>query len=52
MSISCTTTRAALLVRRRDFGSETFWSDKIGAPYAKVGPDAPWTSLSASKYAA
>jgi len=22
------------------------------APYAKVGPDAPWTSLSASKYAA
>src|SRR6266508_5237688 len=31
MSISCTTTRAALWVRRRDFGSETFWSDKIGA---------------------
>jgi acyl-CoA dehydrogenase len=37
---------------RRDFGSETFWGDKIGAAYAKAGPEALWASLSASKYAA
>ncbi|MBM3649144.1 MAG: acyl-CoA dehydrogenase [Alphaproteobacteria bacterium] len=41
-----------LWVWRRDFGSETFWGDKIGAAYAKAGPDALWASLSASRYAA
>ncbi len=41
-----------LWVWRRDFGSETFWGDKIGAAYAKAGPDALWASLSGSKYAA
>jgi acyl-CoA dehydrogenase len=41
-----------LWVWRRDFGSETFWGDKIGAAYAKAGPEALWASLSASKYAA
>jgi acyl-CoA dehydrogenase len=39
-----------LWVWRRDFGSETFWGDKIGAAYAKAGPDALWASLSGSKY--
>jgi alkylation response protein AidB-like acyl-CoA dehydrogenase len=41
-----------LWVWRRDFGSETFWGEKIGQAYAKAGPDALWASLSASKYAA
>ena len=41
-----------LWVWRRDFGSETFWGAKIGAAYAKAGPDALWVSLSGSKYAA
>ncbi len=41
-----------LWVWRRDFGSETFWGEKIGAAYAKAGPDVLWASLSASKYAA
>jgi acyl-CoA dehydrogenase len=41
-----------LWVWRRDFGSETFWGEKIGQAYAKAGPDALWPSLSASKYAA
>lgn len=41
-----------LWVWRRDFGSETFWGDRIGQAYAKAGPDALWASLSASKYAA
>ena len=41
-----------LWVWRRDFGSETYWGEKIGAAYAKAGPDALWASLSASKYAA
>lgn len=41
-----------LWVWRRDFGSETFWGEKIGASYAKAGPEALWASLSASKYAA
>lgn len=41
-----------LWVWRRDYGSETFWGDKIGAAYAKAGPDALWASLSASKFAA
>jgi acyl-CoA dehydrogenase len=41
-----------LWVWRRDFGSETYWGAKIGAAYAKAGPDALWASLSASRYAA
>ena len=41
-----------LWVWRRDFGSETFWGEKIGAAYAKAGPQALWAGLSASKYAA
>jgi acyl-CoA dehydrogenase len=41
-----------LWVWRRDFGSETYWGEKIGAAYAKAGPDALWASLTASKYAA
>jgi acyl-CoA dehydrogenase len=40
-----------LWVWRRDYGSETFWGDKIGAAYAKAGPDVLWASLSGSKYA-
>ncbi|MFZ5779194.1 MAG: acyl-CoA dehydrogenase family protein [Pseudomonadota bacterium] len=41
-----------LWVWRRDFGSETFWGDRIGMAYAKAGPDALWPALSASRYAA
>jgi acyl-CoA dehydrogenase len=41
-----------LWVWRRDYGSETFWGDRIGAAYAKAGPDALWSALSASRYAA
>ena len=41
-----------LWVWRRDFGSETFWGERIGAAYAKAGPDALWASLSGSRYAA
>jgi len=41
-----------LWVWRRDFGSETFWGEKIGQAYAKAGPEALWASLSASRYAA
>ena len=41
-----------LWVWRRDFGSESFWGEKIGEAYAKAGPQALWSSLSASKYAA
>ena len=41
-----------LWVWRRDFGSETYWGEKIGASYAKAGPQALWESLSASKFAA
>lgn len=41
-----------LWVWRRDFGSETFWGEKIGTAYAKAGPDVLWASLTASKYAA
>jgi acyl-CoA dehydrogenase len=41
-----------LWVWRRDFGSETFWGEKIGAAYAQAGPDALWPALSASRYAA
>jgi acyl-CoA dehydrogenase len=39
-----------LWVWRRDFGSESFWGEKIGAAYAKAGPDALWEGLSASRY--
>ena len=31
-----------LWVWRRDFGSETFWGEKIGTAYAKAGPQALW----------
>ncbi|WP_421998032.1 acyl-CoA dehydrogenase family protein [Reyranella sp.] len=41
-----------LWVWRRDFGSETFWGEKIGAAYAKAGPEALWPALSASRFAA
>ncbi len=41
-----------LWVWRRDFGSESFWGEKIGASYAKAGPEALWASLSGSRYAA
>jgi acyl-CoA dehydrogenase len=41
-----------LWVWRRDFGSETFWGEKIGSAYAKAGPQALWQGLSASKFAA
>ncbi len=41
-----------LWVWRRDFGSESFWGEKIGAAYAKAGPDKLWGGLSGSKYAA
>jgi len=41
-----------LWVWRRDFGSETFWGEKIGAAYAKAGPQALWESLSGSRYEA
>jgi alkylation response protein AidB-like acyl-CoA dehydrogenase len=40
-----------LWVWRRDFGSESFWGEKIGQAYAKAGPQSLWASLSASKYA-
>jgi len=41
-----------LWVWRRDFGSETFWGERIGAAYAKAGPQALWQSMSASTFAA
>lgn len=41
-----------LWVWRRDFGSETFWGEKIGAAFAKAGPDEVWPALTASRYAA
>jgi acyl-CoA dehydrogenase len=41
-----------LWVWRRDFGSESYWGEKIGAAYAKAGPDALWAALSSSKFAA
>lgn len=40
-----------LWVWRRDFGSETFWGEKIGAAYAKAGPQALWAAMTASHYA-
>jgi acyl-CoA dehydrogenase len=41
-----------LWVWRRDFGSETFWGEKIGTAFAKAGPQALWPALTASQYAA
>lgn len=41
-----------LWVWRRDFGSESFWGEKIGAAYAKAGPEALWSALSSSRFAA
>ena len=41
-----------LWVWRRDFGSESFWGEKIGTAYAKAGPEKLWEGLSGSKYAA
>ena len=41
-----------LWVWRRDFGSESFWGEKIGAAVAKAGPQALWPALTSSKYAA
>ena len=40
-----------LWVWRRDFGSETYWGEKIGTAFAKAGPQALWPSLTASRYA-
>ncbi|MSP74704.1 MAG: acyl-CoA dehydrogenase [Rhodospirillaceae bacterium] len=41
-----------LWVWRRDFGSESFWGEKIGAAVAKAGPQALWPSLTSSRYTA
>jgi acyl-CoA dehydrogenase len=41
-----------LWVWRRDFGSETFWGEKIGQAFAKAGPQALWPALTESRYAA
>lgn len=41
-----------LWVWRRDFGSEAFWGEKIGASFAKAGKDAMWPALTESRYAA
>ena len=41
-----------LWVWRRDFGSESFWGEKIGAAVAKAGPQALWPALTSSRYAA
>jgi len=49
-STSCITTRDGSGVAR-DFGSETFWGEKIGAAFAKAGPQALWPALTASQYA-
>ncbi len=40
-----------LWVWRRDFGSESFWGEKIGAAVAKAGPPALWPALTESRYA-
>jgi acyl-CoA dehydrogenase len=40
-----------LWVWRRDFGSESFWGEKIGAAVAKAGPQALWPSLTSSRLA-
>lgn len=41
-----------LWVWRRDFGSESYWGERIGAAYAKAGPEVLWAALSSSKFAA
>ncbi len=41
-----------LWVWRRDFGSESFWGEKIGQSFAKAGKDAMWPALTESRYAA
>lgn len=41
-----------LWVWRRDFGSESFWGEKIGASFARAGKDELWPALSESRYAA
>jgi acyl-CoA dehydrogenase len=41
-----------LWVWRRDFGSESFWGEKIGASFARAGKDALWPALSESRFAA
>ena len=41
-----------LWVWRRDFGSESFWGEKIGASFAKAGKDELWPALSESRFAA
>ena len=41
-----------LWVWRRDFGSESFWGQKIGESFAKAGKDELWPALTESRYAA
>ncbi len=41
-----------LWVWRRDFGSDAFWGEKIGASFAKAGKDEMWPALTESRYAA
>jgi acyl-CoA dehydrogenase len=41
-----------LWVWRRDFGSESYWGEKIGTAFAKAGPQALWPALTSSQYAA
>ena len=41
-----------LWVWRRDFGSESFWGEKIGQSFARAGKDELWPALAASRYAA
>jgi len=41
-----------LWVWRRDFGSESFWGEKIGASFARAGKDELWPALSESRFAA
>lgn len=41
-----------LWVWRRDFGSESYWGEKIGRSFAKAGQDAMWPALTESRYAA
>lgn len=41
-----------LWVWRRDFGSESFWGEKIGQSFARAGKDDLWPALSESRFAA
>lgn len=41
-----------LWVWRRDYGSESFWGEKIGQTFARAGRDALWPALTESRYAA